>query len=183
MADYLVERASVAAELCHPSRSFRGYRPLVIQNLRQQDLTPHGWMPHHSARKSRFASVTPYAMLVILQRDALLDEGHGPARLALLFLGADGHATYDALYCQHHTGIRPPFGILLQDHGFGGNYSRWGKEGIMHDLASTMHVYPDFLLIGPWTTPWDGYAEIAGALPERGGMHNQWRQLYAKQNG
>lgn len=42
----------------------------------------------------------PYGFLEVLERDAELGPEHGAARLAIIFLGADGHATYDALFCQ-----------------------------------------------------------------------------------
>ena len=46
------------------------------------------------------SAADPWGMLAILQRDEEFDDQHGPQRIAILFLGADGVATYDALFCQ-----------------------------------------------------------------------------------
>ena len=64
-----------------------------------------------------------------MERKPEYDEAHGPKRLAIIFLFADGIASYDALFCQSRNKCEP-FGVLLQDHGFGGNYDKFGMGGI-----------------------------------------------------
>ena len=64
--------------------------------------------------------MTPFSLFVVLRRRETFDATHGPARVALLFVGGDSYATFDALYCQN-DGTPAPFFVLIQDHGFGGN--------------------------------------------------------------
>ena len=84
---------------------------------------------------SRIKNLVPLAQwhlisLEILQRESGLNDAHGPSRLAILFLGADAIATYDALFCQG-DGTRSPYVVVLQDHGFGGNYDSFGEGGTL----------------------------------------------------
>lgn len=117
----------------------------------------------------------PFGFLEILERDPGLDEAHGARRLAVLFLGADGFAAYDALFCQ--ANCDPPFAVALVDHGFGGNYGRFGQGGLLERLALRCDVFPDWLLVGRPTQPWEGYDRMPGVDGDRGGMHNNLRHL------
>jgi len=86
-----------------------------------------------------------YSFLQILERKPEYDEAHGPKRLAILFLFADGIATYDALFCQAllHDQIKPTY--LLVDY----NTKPWrdytkledvaGDHGGMHDMPRYLH--------------------------------------------
>lgn len=142
---------------------FRGYVTLDRIELRESDITPGGWTPHiradeiprHLADQAR-PTLAPFAFLEVLQREPGYDETHGPRRLAVLFLGADGIATYDALFCQG-SGHRPPFAILLHDHGFGGNYDSFGGGGLLERIAIRCGVFPEWLLVAKHTEPWDGF--------------------------
>ena len=101
------------------------------EEVRESTLRPGGWMPHANPSKLRerryeFASVKPFGLFVVLNRDEGLDETHGPERLAMLFVGGDGHATFDALYCQN-DGTRAPFLVVVEDYGCGGNYDQFGE--------------------------------------------------------
>ena len=124
-ADYMVEQSRIEAELSHSSpqnsRRFLGYHSLTRIQLAENDLTPDGWKSHGDSMRKPFQTprVTPYGFLEVLERDDNRDDTHGAYRLAILFLGADGIATYDALFCQQN-GVAPPFGAFIQDHGFGG---------------------------------------------------------------
>jgi len=112
-------------------------------------------------------------------RLADLDDNHGPSRLAILFLGADGHATYDALFCQ--PGQQAPFAVLLQDHGFAGNYSNWGDDGIAARIARETGCLPEMLLVDDNTTkPWCGYTKVDGVEATIGGMWANRRYLYRR---
>jgi hypothetical protein len=78
--------------------------------------------------------------LEVLERDRALDDSHGAHRLAILFLGVNGIAAYKALFCQENG--TPPFAIVLQDHGTGGNYDRFGHGGSLERIAKTYDVIP-----------------------------------------
>jgi len=82
------------------------------------------------------------------------NEAHGPKRIAILFLYADGIATYDALFCQARNNLEP-FGILLHDQ-----------------------IKPTYLLDDYNTKPWRNYTKLADVAGDCGGMHNMARYLH-----
>jgi len=98
----------------------------------------------------------PYARLVVLERDS--DRTDGAERLAVLFLGADGHATFEAVFA---NGNAPDlFGFLLQEHGWGGNYDRWGRGGLCEKIMQRSNVFPRVILSGAEDWIYDGYEEV-----------------------
>ena len=183
--DYRAEAGSIRAALQDASpHRFKGYTPLDFSEVRQDELAPHGWKQHvcstETAKFNRFADsfADPYAMLVILEREADFDETHGPKRLAVLFLGADGIATFDALWCQGEHD--PPYCIVVQDHGFGGNYSSFGHGGLLARLADRCNVRPDWLLVAKNSRQWSGYQPVSRLGAPEGSMHYRRRSLYRK---
>lgn len=181
-ADYWMTEQQVKADLDNREymEHFRGYHSVKRIQLMPTDLTPDGWKPHVPPPDHKWAKprIQPYGFLEILERDTNFDDAHGAQRLSILFLGADGHATYDALFCQ--TPQRPPYAVVLQDHGFGGNYDQFGRGGLMEKIATTAQVFPELLLVGSNTQPWDGYARVPAVEGSLGGMHNQLRHLYQR---
>ena len=117
----------------------------------------------------------PFGWFVALDRQG--GEEHGPRRLAILFIGGDGFASYDALYCQG-DGTPPPFLALIEDYGGGGNHDRFGQGGLLDRIARRTGVRWQFLLVGR-TRAWPGYADT-GADPEPGGMHGHPRRLFRR---
>lgn len=163
----------------YPSR-FLGYHCHARVDITPDQIAPVGWKQHAKPPASNFAKphIQPFGFLEVLERNAELTDEHGAQRLAILFLGADGHATYDALFCQRNN--RPaPYAVLLQDHGFGGNYSNFGASGVMEQIAQTAKVLPEWLIVGQHTQAWPGYQLVAGVESDRGGMHQDQRSLYS----
>ncbi len=167
-SDYSVTEDHLAAALEHPRGKFLGYTTLARIRLAESDLAPRGWVPHVrpgdvGSDSHRFVSddFRPFGFLDILQRDEQRDEQHGPERLAILFLGADGIATYDALFCQEPPASNP-YAVVLQDHGFGGNYSRFGRRGLLERIARRCRVLPQWLLVTEHTPCWNGFSQIPG---------------------
>ena len=86
-------------------KRFLGYEVEHEEDV-QESALPGGWVPHvtpsEAVRAVRgyqcFANIRPFAWYVVLRREKDRDHAHGPARLALLFVGGDGFATCDALY-------------------------------------------------------------------------------------
>ena len=161
-ADYTLGAGSIKVALDTLGSCFSGYKSIYRKNLREEDLSPHGWQSHatleqqnlwreHLRRISSF-QVQTFGILEIIQRNEGLNDSHGAKRLAIIFLGADAHATYDALFCQDDQ--TAPFAVLLQDHGFGGNYFQFGREGIMNDIAVMTKRIPELILVGQGTEPW-----------------------------
>ncbi len=124
----------------------------------------------------------PYARHVVLERKA--DRHEGAERIAVLFLGADGHATFEAVFANRNaTNL---FGFLLQEHGFGGNYDRWGKGGLCDKIMQRSKVFPKFVLTDAEECPrhadgdlYDGYQKIHGL--DRSG--SRARDLYERATG
>lgn len=184
-ADYHVTQAELERELAGPHR-FRGYHTLARLHLRERDLVPNGWTAHVSPGEAppnrlRFARVAaaPFGFLEVLERQEPLDDNHGARRLAVLFLGADGIATYDALFCQGRGDLRP-YALLLQDHGFGGNYDHFGQDSLLEGIASRCNALPRWLVVAEHTRAWHGFERVPGVNGKRGGMHNTLRFLYER---
>ena len=206
-ADYGISKESFLATLANDSaRKLLGYKLAVQQELTLQDLVSVSWSSNVdreewsrasqdwvqfrglSAIESFMSSsgeqpywmtvcgVQPYGVLCIFDREMRYGNDHGPERLALIYLGADGIATYDALYCQ--TGCRSPFGLLLQDHGLGGNWNTFGRGGLMERIAIRTGVFPEWILSD--RDEWTGFNRIPSVAGSRGGQNKQNRFLFSQ---
>jgi len=181
--DYWVTQEELETELV--KHAFLGYENLFSIQVSANDLAPYGWTPsvHFTPRypfntenKRREA----YSFLQILERKPEYDEEHGPKRLAVLFLFADGIATYDALFCQARKKIEP-FALLLHDHGgFGGGYEPFGMGGLMEKIAMHAQIKPTYLLVDYNTKPWSYYTKLEDVACDHGGMHNMPRYLHKR---
>lgn len=171
-ADRTLDQHGIEALLHHPG--FDGYTVAASTPVTQQQLPP-GPIQYHlqwheiPVACRRPPSIRPFGLFVLLEREPARDDSHGARRLAILFLGADGVAAYDALFCQDGR-RRVPFGMVLRDHGNDGEDANMGAGGPLHVLATRCAVQPKYLLVGHNTTPWPGYAQ-AQADPHRGGPH------------
>ncbi len=178
--DYGVDPGTLVARVNSREQSFRGYAIAHQEEVSKDALRPGGWTPHVSAddlKHSRNSWVEPFGWFVVLDRQRG-GEDHGPRRLAILFIGGDGIASYDALYCQG-DGTPPPYLAVIQDHGFGGNYDRFDLGGLLDRIARSTGVLPKFLLVADSSKPWLGY-EDTGARPEPGGSGSHPRSLYRR---
>lgn len=180
--DYGIPRNHVERELGASGHPFAGYYGVGRAEIRQGDLTPNGWVPHMRSERAFNGPLipeAPYAFIEILQRKVDFGGDHGPKRLAILFICADGVAAYDALFCQSTS--RAPFAVILQDHGWGGNWTKFGRGGGLEQLARRTGRLPQFLLVAENTEPWDGYSAVEGYAEGGGGMHNFVRQLWCRE--
>jgi len=182
--DTAYDRDWVGNCLNGPEVGFRGYAPEREESVREADVRPGGWTPTCPSltQNERFRFADPFAWFVVFRR--LDGEGygdtHGPERLAGLFVGADGFAAYDALYCQG-DGTPAPFLVTVQDHGLGGNWNRYGfgRGGILERMALQRSVLPECLLIADNSKPWEGYRDT-GVAAEPGGCHGHPRRLFIR---
>lgn len=186
-ADYGLNKESLEQQLDSAENGFRGYTKLDRIKLSQEDILPKNWVQHidpslaGNVNYSNASEVInqPFAFLEILERKAEFDESHGAKRIAILFLGADGFATYDALFCQ--SASQPLFALVLQDHGFGGNYARFDNKGLLHGIAQKTQKFPKYLWVDPTgTKPWEEYQQIENVAFAVGGMHNNERYLFER---
>jgi hypothetical protein len=184
-ADYALGRVRLQRALEDPG--FRGYRSLDRAEVSARDVGAED-VRYHITREE-FRSLgdlavgrvsprdAPFGFIEVLERVEGFGDAHGPARLAILFLFADGHATYDGLFCQQRE--TPPYAVVIQDHGWGGDYSSFGAGGLMHGIATRTGRYPRYLWCADGCSiPWPGYQPVPGVPVERGGMHAMPRTIY-----
>ena len=185
--DYGVDHKTISGRVHNSNEGFRGYEVVYEEEVTEDTLRPGGWTQHVNPAdlpddRYRFVDklFKPFAWFVVLQRDEEYYDAHGPERIACLFIGGDGHATYDALYCQD-DGTPAPFLVVIQDHGSGGNYDEFGQGGILERIARQCGQLPQWLLVGKNTEPWRDYEECE-ADAEVGGMWAFPRRLYSRGN-
>lgn len=186
-ADYCIQKQTLLHKLNQEGGAFTGYQTIARVHLTDQEIASRYWVQHVYDKPLQkinyyFAQEmqnSPFAFLEILERKPEFDDSFGAQRIAILFVGGDGVATYDALFCQADS--KPLFALVLQDHGFGGNYTRFGRGGILHDIATQCQKQPQYLWIDPRDTqPWDGYEKIQNLSFSTGGMHNNKRYLFER---
>lgn len=181
--DYMLSSDDIKNEL--KNNGFRGYNILDSIDLEEKDLTPNGWRPHvqptreQIERMARFTDKKGFATLVIFERDKDLDDKHGPLRFAIIFIGGDGIATYDAIFGNKNAPA--PFCLILQDHGWGGNWNYFGQGGMMEEIAKKTDAYPQLILAATTdsTRIWDGYGKCS-CNAVLGGMHHNRRELFER---
>lgn len=176
--DYILCRDMLGQEI--ERAGFRGYRTLLAIDLLPEDFPTWRKTMEAPLEAARLQHATPYAMLSVFERLPEQPETLGQHRFAILFLCADGHAAYDALYCQRN-GTPPPFCFVAEDHGFGGDYSTWGPGGIAHQIATRTDVYPGLMLVAEHSTrAWPGYKQVP-ATGERQGYWKNTRLLWQRE--
>ena len=186
--DFHYHRDELQAKLDRMKDGFRGYRilrPAVPVSLADLNFTGE-WKDrvHALGRGPNLSWLDDFqdsSFLQILERHKWFKEDHGPRRLAILFIRGDGITVYDPLFC--YPAARRPFAVLLQDHGFGGNYDRFGRGGLLEQIATERDVMPEMLLVGANTEPWSGFAPVPGVHGECGGMHGINRRIYRQNLG
>ena len=94
----------------------------------------------------------------------------------LRFLYLDTEAIQTYLHIWGSAQLAPRL-LVIQDHGFGGHWTPFGGESLLHAVAP---VLPEFLWVGHLNTqPWPGYQAISRPAREPYSMHNSERILYA----
>ena len=163
---------------------FQGYEVEHDEEVVEAVLHPVGWRAYDQeafARAAEWSRVEPFRLYAVLKRDKDHDDAHGPERLAMLFVGGDGFAMYDALYCQG-DGTPPPFLVLVHDYSWGENHDQFRARGLLEQIAIDRGVYPEWLMVGEYNgqfEPWEGYLDT-GAEPEPGGIHGKPRRLFRR---
>lgn len=172
-ADYLIEESKMRAELSDATSPFKGYRSLKRVSFDPAVVSPFNeLLPRFDGRS--VMPVAPYCFLEILERNSDLTDEHGAERMAILFAGMDAYACFDAIF---NGTQRQLLALVLQDHGFGGNYSWFGRGGLLEDIAQKCGAFPKLMLVGPHTSPWNGYTPIKGAAM---GRHPSARILFER---
>lgn len=120
----------------------------------------------------------PYCLVTIFERNEEYDESHGSKRFVLIYLFADAIEAYKSLFIEKKFPIST---LVIQDHGFGGNYDKFGRDGLMESYAKKFNVYPEYICVEK-ENEWHGYELIENLQPEIGGMWANHRYLYIRNN-
>ena len=178
--DYMLEREVLEERL----DTIRGYHQIVEIDWKEEDLMPNGQYPldinisrpHLDPQRFVRHDVKPYCFSLFLERDDDKDDTWGAKHFVVTFLFADGIATYFQLFVKEYA--KAPWLFLLQDHGFGGNYDKFGSGGILDTIICKSNIYPEFVICADNTSIWPGYVKVDDVSPVFAGMHDQKRDLY-----
>ena len=166
--DYLLSRKDLESHLKEPN-CVRGYHSIGRVEWTEKDLMPNGQYPLNVNTKPRCNPDTflldepPYCFMEIMERNSIYGEERGAKRFAIVFLLADGIATYYQLFCREYK--KAPWIFLLQDHGFGCNYDRFGRGGLLDAIIQANQCKPEFVICADNTGLWNGYSRIANVAP------------------
>ena len=156
--------------------------PLPDEHLRQFSTRPREnadctARSYRSRGNAMFAAVdsTSAVRLRVYNRNPEYDETHGARRIALFYVGMEARTAYEWFY---GTMFRdnPPFAILLQDNGFGGDFARdtaddsgFGDPDGRLCQAALDNGLPKFLIVADNTKKWPEYGAVPGVFSDRGG--------------
>ena len=128
--------------------------------------------------------------LLVYERDSKLSKDHGAERFAVFCLGMEARTAFEWFYGTMFR-TNPPFAILLQDHGFGGDFARnapapldsgfGDPDGVLYGAAEESGL-PEFLIVADNTNCWRGYAPLKEVDPDIGGMAGHERRLFERKS-
>jgi hypothetical protein len=196
LVDYSVSRSRLVTELRRPidrgGQGLLGYRLAFHRPVAQEELgVPPTWRSslltaeeaeraHNRALGGlQFGRVEkPYCEWAVFDREDGRSATHGPERLSLLYLCADGVAAYEALFGTHR--VAPKTLVIKQPGtGFGGNWTNFFAEGeplhrAVASLGRRFGLWPAHLMFGGMGSAdsyrediWAGYEVMA--MSERPG--------------
>ena len=95
--------------------------------------------------------------------------------LAMLYLNIDAFYVFENLFSKENT----PLAILLADHGFGGNWDKFGCGGKLEKISRTKEIIPKWLLVDENTREWRMYRKVLNVKGDIGRGHKKVRRLFA----
>jgi len=168
--DYMLKRKELEDHLAEED-SILGYHPVGQIEWQESDLMPNGQYPLDInirplyGEPNRFVrkGETPYCFSVVMERNEDKDDTWGAKHFVVTFLFADGIATYYQLFVKEYS--KTPWLFLLQDHGWGGNYDKFGARGLLDRIIQRNHCFPTFVLCASNTSIWRGYEKLEEVSP------------------
>ncbi len=171
----------------HPEYGFRGYQTIACFEFERHELLAGSddgplRIPGWDILEGPWGVIPfkPYAVLYVMERLPGFDENHGAQRFGVLAILADGFAAYVALFCQQGS-VAKPFCVTYEEAGlFGGNWNRFGGEGVFPGSCLDAGVWPELLQAAENSLPWPGYERVPDVIPEIGGWYYRERYLYRR---
>jgi hypothetical protein len=90
-----------------------------------------------------------------------------------IYFGTEAIATYKILL---QNRILPDL-LVIQDHGYGGNWTYFSQDSLLETLSKEYNFYPSYILIDKNQNVWNNYDKISETVG-RFGMHQDERVLY-----
>jgi hypothetical protein len=152
--DFRESEAQISSHL-QGKPGFAGYDLIGLRRVSAAELIPQGWQQSEGLPRMQRAlpayasSENSFAIWVVYERRSTHTPAHGAARFSLLYLHAEGVATYDALYLGNQ--IQAKYLCIIQPgEGFGDNPYRFtDPEGALYKLVSRNPLgMPAFLVQG-----------------------------------
>ncbi len=166
--DYLSKRNDALKMV----RDMPGTQSTDIQPLGPRFMRQRAWNRywHTNPASQRFAvSRSAFAFACDLSiEDAATFRYH--------FYRTDAVQTYENLL---NTGVKPTV-VVLQDHGWGCNWTSFGGSHEMYETALLHRALPEFLFVADNTIVWPGYVRIDAPVVIEGQMHRHARALYRR---
>ena len=151
-------------------KTVRGYHVFAHRSLSRDEYIPDGWslelggVGHNQYYDTFLGSekeFPPFAHWAVFERDTDRSPMHGPERFSLIYVGGEGLATFQQLYCHYH--IAPKMLCFIQCWGFAGNWTDFTNPNAAFATTLRRHpeCTPDYVCIG-------SYDDIAGVLQIKG---------------
>ena len=128
---------------------FSGYDLVASRFVTENELAPGGWRPpvlrpiDGDPKQGHEHIKAPFCLWAVFQRRGDFPVTHGPLRFSLLFVCADGAATFHALYVANS--IAPKAVAVIQPgHGFGYNWT---------DFTNPTQIFARLVLQNPAGQP------------------------------
>jgi hypothetical protein len=141
-----------------------------VKDIQPSDLNITSWDEcwPRSPRARNFANPeTAYGIEAQMQSETGL-------KARFIFLATEAIQTYSVLVNAGFT----PTALVLQDHGFGGNWTRFCGEGSpLYRNVQKSHTNPLLLSRDP---PYPGYEKITDHIAYEGSMHGHSRALFCR---
>lgn len=180
--DYKLPWYDFLSEIESSNHGFIGYHVKFVADLYKYfhgNRITNENLKFRNREKKILSYLYLHTFIIVMERNEDMDETHGAEKFAILFLNMDGVMAYEMLYCQKTS--RKPFAFLLQDHGFGGNYTTFGAGGRLEEIAIAQQTYPELLVVADNSRPLKGFTRLMNVAGDPGGMHNHMRYLYKRE--
>jgi hypothetical protein len=161
-----VDYGQTESQLEHAlQRGFTGYRLLAERSVSKLDLSPTPWRPLfiEKSEARRAVSVSrewakagrnAFAKWMVFEREEGRSADHGPPRLSLLFMNADGVAAFQALYLAQEIAPKG-IAVIQPGHAFGGNWTDFTNpsEILYRSVSANRAGMPRYLVYGGIAVP------------------------------